>query len=68
MAHFWHVKDLAEKFERHPRTIYRWLDEGFIHGKKVRSNWLIPQEEVDKIMRDPFEDDEGESKSEKEKS
>jgi excisionase family DNA binding protein len=66
MAHYSTVKDLAKIFHRHPRTVYRWLDEGFIHGKKVRDGWLIPQEEVEKIIKDPF-NDEGEPESRKRK-
>jgi excisionase family DNA binding protein len=58
MAHYHTVKELAERFHRHPRTIYRWLDEGYIHGKKVRDGWLIPEEEAGRIIRDPFGDDE----------
>jgi hypothetical protein len=57
MTHYKRVKDVAEIFHRHPRTVYRWLDEGFIKGRKVKDGWLIPQEEVEKIIRDPFNDD-----------
>lgn len=57
MPRYYTVKELAKKFHRHPRTIYRWLDEGYIRGKKVRDGWLIPEEEAEKIIRDPFEDD-----------
>jgi excisionase family DNA binding protein len=58
MARYYTVKELANKFHRHFRTIYRWLDEGYIRGKKVRDGWLIPEEEVEKVIRDPFEDEE----------
>jgi hypothetical protein len=33
------------------------LDEGFLRGKKVRDGWLIPEEEIAKLIRDPFEDE-----------
>ena len=52
MARFYTVKEVAVIFRRHPRTIYRWLEEGFILGTKVRDGWLITQEEVDRILAD----------------
>lgn len=57
MTRFFTVKQVAQTFQRHPRTIYRWLDEGFLRGKKVRDGWLIPEEEIAKLIRDPFEDE-----------
>ncbi|OPY71366.1 MAG: Helix-turn-helix domain protein [Syntrophorhabdus sp. PtaU1.Bin002] len=57
MARYHTVKEAAKIVKRHPRTIYRWLDEDYIRGKKVRDGWLIPEEEISRIIRDPFEDD-----------
>ncbi len=57
MPRFFTVKEVAQTFQRHPRTIYRWLDEGFLRGKKVRDGWLIPEEEIAKLIRDPFDDE-----------
>ena len=51
MPRFFTVQGLAELVHRHVRTIYRWLDEGFIHGLKVRDGWLIPEEEVERILK-----------------
>ena len=44
------VKEVAKIFKRHQRTIYRWLDEGFISGKKVKDGWFIPRTEIDRIF------------------
>jgi excisionase family DNA binding protein len=54
MSRFWTVKEVARALHRHPRTIYRWLEEGDLRGKKVKDGWLIPEEELNRIIRDPF--------------
>ena len=48
------VREVADALHRHPNKIYRWLEEGFIHGKKVRDQWLIPVEEIEKILNEPW--------------
>ena len=50
MPRFLTVKEVAGIFRRHPRTIYRWLEEGFIYARKVKDGWLIPYEEVERIL------------------
>lgn len=60
MPRYFTVKEIARLVRRHPRTVYRWLDEGRLLGKKVVDGWLIPEEEVVKLIRDPFEEDTGE--------
>jgi excisionase family DNA binding protein len=55
MSRFYTVRELTVILHRHPRTIYRWLDEGFLHGKKVRDGWLIPQEELQRIIREKWD-------------
>jgi excisionase family DNA binding protein len=57
MSHYFTVKDVAQQVHRHRRTIYRWLEEGYLRGRKVRDGWLIPHEEVERIIRDPFADE-----------
>ena len=57
MARFFTVKEVANTLRRHPRTIYRWLDEDFLRGKKVKDGWLIPHEEVERVLRSAPEDD-----------
>ena len=39
MYKFFTVKEVAIIFRRHPRTIRRWIAEGFIHAKRVKE-WL----------------------------
>jgi hypothetical protein len=46
------VREFAEIVRRHPRTIYRWLEEGFIVGTKVKDGWLITQSELNRILSD----------------
>lgn len=50
MPYFLTVKEVAGIFRRHPRTIYRWLEEGFISGKRVKDGWLIERDEVDRVL------------------
>ncbi len=42
-------KEFAEIAHRHTRTIYRWIEEGFLKAKKVKGRYLIPVEEVERI-------------------
>lgn len=55
MPRFFTVEQVAEILHRHRRTIYRWLAEGFIRGKKVRDGWLIPEEELTRILREKWD-------------
>ena len=50
MSEYLTVKEVASIVRRHQRSIYRWLDEGFITGKKLRGGWLIPRHEMDRIL------------------
>ena len=50
MSKFLTVTEAAEIFRRHPRTIWRWIAEGFIHAKRVKDGWLIPKSEVERIL------------------
>ena len=66
MSRYYTVKEVAQILHRHPRTIYRWLDEGYLHGKKVRDGWLILEAEMERLIRDPFEEEcESERKTKK---
>jgi len=45
------VRQAAKIFNRHPGTIYRWIDEGFLqHYYRVRDGYLIPRTEIDRIL------------------
>jgi len=52
MPRFFTVKEVARIFRRHPRTIYRWLAEGFIEGKKVKDGWFISEKEIDRVFNE----------------
>jgi len=52
MAGFITVQETAKIFRRHPRTIYRWLEEGFLHGKKIKDGWFIPRDEIERIFNE----------------
>jgi excisionase family DNA binding protein len=40
------VKEAAQLIRRSERTIYRWLEEGFLPAKKVKDGWLIKPEDL----------------------
>lgn len=45
------VKETAEIVNRSEKTIYRWIDEGFLQNIiKVRDGYLIPKDEIDRIF------------------
>ena len=50
MPEYLTVREVAKLVRRHQRSVYRWLDEGFIAGKKLRGGWLIPRDEIDRIL------------------
>lgn len=52
MTKYLTINETAEIFRRHPRTIYRWIEEGFLHAIKVRDGYLVPYEEVERILRE----------------
>ncbi len=44
------VKEAAEEVNRKPKTIYRWIEEGFLKNViKVRDGYLIPKAEIERI-------------------
>jgi len=47
------IKEIAEIFKRSPDTIYRWIDEGKIFKEiiKIKGGYLIPETEVQRILR-----------------
>lgn len=44
------VKEVSKTVRRHPRTVRRWIDEGFIQAIRVKNRWLIPKTEVERIL------------------
>ena len=50
MSKFYTVKEVAEIFRRKPLTIYRWIAEDKIKPIKVEDGYLIPEDEVNRIL------------------
>ena len=50
MPKLYTVKEVSKIFKRTPRTIYRWIDGGFISVTKVKDGYLIPHSEVNRII------------------
>ncbi|MCK5235831.1 MAG: helix-turn-helix domain-containing protein [Deltaproteobacteria bacterium] len=48
------VKETAKIFKREPKTIRRWIDEGQMFNRfiKVKDGYLIPQSEIDRILKE----------------
>lgn len=45
------VKEAAKVLGRTPDTVYRWIQEGYIHHYfKVRDGYFIPKYEIDRIL------------------
>jgi excisionase family DNA binding protein len=45
------VNEVAEKLKKSRRTIYRWIEEGFLKNLiKVKDGYLIPKSELDRIQ------------------
>ena len=44
--------EVALELRRSPRTVYRWLGEGFFpHAFKVKDGHLIPQADINRLSR-----------------
>jgi excisionase family DNA binding protein len=46
------VGETAITLRVHTNTVYRWLHEGQLAGKKAGRKWLVPQPAIDAFMRD----------------
>jgi excisionase family DNA binding protein len=45
------VREVAAALNRHPKTVYRWIDEGFLQNiVRVRDGYLIPETEVNRVQ------------------
>ncbi len=53
MSRYLTVREFASIMRRHPRTIYRWIEEDTIQeAVKVKGKYLIPEEEVQRILKE----------------
>lgn len=50
MPKFYTVKEVAKIFKKHPKTIYRWIEDGFINIVKVKDGYLITHSEINRII------------------
>lgn len=47
---FFTVRQAAFEVNRHPDTIYRWIQEGFLQNiVRVRDGYLIPKTEIQRL-------------------
>ena len=48
------IKEAAETFKRKPKTLRRWIDEGKMFKRviKIKDGYLIPQSEIDRILKE----------------
>jgi excisionase family DNA binding protein len=44
------VPEVAAMLRRSRRTIYRWLEEGTIQGKRVKDHWLIATPQLCRLV------------------
>jgi len=48
---FYEVSDLQEMFHiRNPRTIYAWVKQGKIKGRKLAKKWLFEETEILRLL------------------
>jgi len=47
---YYTVKELCQLLKRDKSTIYKWIREGKLKAIKVGGKYLIPEEEVKKIL------------------
>lgn len=45
------IDEAAAIFHKHRNTIYNWLDESRICGVRIGKRTLIPQPEIDRILK-----------------
>jgi len=49
-SEFFTVRQVALEVNRHPKTVYRWISEGFLQNiTRVRDGYLIPKKEIERI-------------------
>lgn len=44
------VPEAAELLRRSRRTLYRWLEQGTVQGKKVKDHWLIATHQLCQLV------------------
>jgi excisionase family DNA binding protein len=44
--HFVIVSEAAQLLRKSERTIYRWLEDGYLPARKIKNGWLIKTEDL----------------------
>ena len=44
------VRETAELFKVHPKTIFRWLESGQLGGGKMGRTWRIRRSDIEKLF------------------
>jgi excisionase family DNA binding protein len=47
---FWTTRQLADRVHVHPATVRTWLTTGRVAGVRPAGRWLIPEDEVRRIL------------------
>jgi excisionase family DNA binding protein len=42
--------DVARLLRRHRGTVYRWLEQGLLPGRKVGGSWLVDAAELKRFL------------------
>jgi len=48
---YYTVREVAQMLRFDKMTIYRWIKSGKIKAVKINNRWLIPAEEVERIIK-----------------
>ena len=46
------VKDVCDLYHVTRRTVYRWIEDGKLRGKKAGRKWLFSREAVISVLKD----------------
>ena len=55
MHRYYTVKEVAQMFRVKEPTIYYWIKKGKIKAIKIGKKWLIPEEEIFKLINGRFQ-------------
>lgn len=53
---FYTAEDIANEYLVSRRTVYDWVANGKLKGRKVGNQWRFTRGDVEKLLWDPFED------------
>ena len=44
--------EVADKLKVNRRSVYQWLNRGYLHGLKARQSWRITEEDLTNFMQE----------------